>query len=259
MRLSFGAGAAWRAVVLATVLATVGLTACADSVTAPRVAAGKPKMDVVITDWFSCASFDGGESWNCEFTGSTQTGEAQVTGPGDVYAPSNCTTDPTVCRNAYNGGTGIGSGTRPAPPTSTSMTGGINAYCLSNGLCSPDEDAAGAADVCTGSSLGDICTPSSPAPTPEAMAFMGNAPQLHGCPAGILTWTVHGTYNGEPVLYEVGVTRKNYLGAVLGFEEVAVYGMVIKFYAPDGSLKKFGGPAMVDCVANSYIGVGKSR
>jgi hypothetical protein len=96
---------------------------------------------------------------------------------------------------------------------------------------------------------------------PRAIVFYGLSSRLDGCPGGKTVFSADGQFLGSPATYEIRVKRKMYLGATSGFEEQAVYTMVVKpitFLGPQGL---YGGPALVDCTDGSYVflGVGPLR
>ena len=72
----------------------VVLASCSELATSPRIRLPNgPVKSVdnapVITDWWTCASYDGGQTWNCEFDKSDTTG-------GDCGTPTRRGTRLTI-------------------------------------------------------------------------------------------------------------------------------------------------------------------
>jgi hypothetical protein len=211
--------------------------------------------DQTVTDWYNCVSWDGGYSWSCEYLYTTYSGSPTIEGPGEVDAPSNCSDAAYegTCRDAYLGS--ASSGGIPVP-TQTGVSD-VPGYCLVNGLCSPSLDSLKPSDVCP--ALGSLCEDNGEEPPdPWVQVFAGHYSGFDGCRDGILTFSLHGNWQGEPANYNVGATRKYYFGAQGGFQEVAAYAVIIDVLSGSGN-RRYEGLILVDCTDGTFIGGARPR
>lgn len=235
-----------------------GLLACSDATgpDAMRKHQGPlAKLDTQV-DWYSCSSWDGGWTWYCDYTHTTGSGPATVTAAGEVAAPVNCSMagSSSTCTETYVGGGSSGGNTIPS---GSGLWGFSSGYCLTSGLCAPSRTAVQESDLCP--ALSDFCQPLSEEP-PDLLpkAFAGRYGGLDGCPDGILTFSLRGNWAGEPALYRVGATRKAYFGPQGGFEEVALYGVIIDVSTGSGN-RRYGGAIIADCTDGTFVGAAVPR
>jgi hypothetical protein len=251
-----------RGVAIFVAVTAVGLSvACSDPV-GPRshnITSVKSARPDILIDWYNCASYDGGVTWSCEYDHTewqSTGGGPYIAGPGLVNnVPGNCTSNSSLCTDAYHNG---GGATPPGNPVPTSGLGSLTSgYCLDNWLCSPAESAAGSNEYCSNGGLAGLCTPSE-FPDLYPKVYAGKSGTLNGCPSGTTTFRLSGTWAGEPATYFIGAYRSVYLGATLGFEELAIYGAVVEVTTASG-VRKYGGPMQVDCTTGVFIGLGIPR
>lgn len=243
-------------------LLVLALCACSDVTSPPsdqakRLKVQGPSRDYYI-DWYDCTSWDSGESWSCVYSGTSSGGGPTVVSGGQIdHSPVNCSQQGGYCGNLEWGG-GSSYNNDPVNVPVAPINGGLRsqaAACLTNGLCIPPDQNLDPNDVaCSDAAFADLCEPSTESGA-GAQIFHGKQSSLVGCPSGNTFFDTHGTWVGEPAVYQVGAKKIRDLSDIPGLDGLAVYAFVFRV----NGVQKYVGVVEVDCDDGTYIGLGLPR